>query len=135
VCGRNTLRSFDAGGLAFAERETPGPAAQPAPQLLGLPGPGPSTPGLRLTAQPAPANSAFRASVPPARASAAPPPARPSTAPPPSRPAPSVPPPSMAVPPTRPSGVPAAPAPNATPASPASAPAQPPSTPPERNKG
>jgi hypothetical protein len=71
-CGRNTLRSFDGDGLSFRDGELPPPAAGPAPQLLGVPGPGPSTPGLRW-APASPASSRMAA------ASAAPISARPST--------------------------------------------------------
>ena len=90
VCGRNTLRSFDRGGLSYRDAEPPAPGVQPPPQLLAVPGPGPSTPGLRLAAAQPPASRApatlatpSAPSVPPARPSspASVPPARPSSPP------------------------------------------------------
>lgn len=79
ICGRNTLRSFDAAGLSFRDAERPAPGVQPPPQLPPLPGPGPSTPGLRLAAAQPPASRA--PATMPAHTAPSMPPARPSSSP------------------------------------------------------
>jgi hypothetical protein len=152
VCGRNTLRSFDAARLSFRDGELPAPAAVPLPQLAGVPGPGPSTPGLRWVAARGPSSSRVGAATPPASTNAGPavPGARPSSAPsaaggalagspvatavalksmsthktsvPPPKPASVAP--SPAVPPSRPSAAPGVP-----PSRPSAAPGVPPSRP------
>jgi hypothetical protein len=108
VCGRNTLRSFDADALSWIDADPPAPAAFPPPQPPPPLGPGPATgfavpprgpasPSIRAASASPPA-----ASVPPnastavALKSLSTPPRPPSTPPP--RPA-SAPPPAKSTPP------------------------------------
>jgi hypothetical protein len=100
-CGRNTLRSFDAGALSYIDAAPPVPAAAPPVQPPPPPGPGPAT-GLS-SPPPGPSGSSVRvpgssAPAPAANASTAvalkslSAPARPASVPPPrpvSTPAPS----------------------------------------------
>ncbi|HEX9295581.1 MAG TPA: hypothetical protein VF881_07090 [Polyangiaceae bacterium] len=65
VCGRNTLRSFDAGGLAWQDGSPPAPGATPPVQPPRAPGPGPATIGS--TAMGRAAGSPFAAGSNPPR--------------------------------------------------------------------
>src|SRR5579859_2796269 len=81
VCGRNTLRSFDADALAFADADVPAPGAVPPVQPPLPLGPGPAT-GFAVPPK-GPASPSIRPpTVPPAAPVAAskPPPPNASTA-------------------------------------------------------
>ncbi len=64
VCGRNTLRSFDAGALAWHDGPSPLPANTPPPQPPRAPGPGPATVGARPPLRPTGAPTAAASNPP-----------------------------------------------------------------------